>query len=435
MEQHTDFWKAVTKARLDLMQMPAATFVTTLALMMKQIVDNTANNQTAATDGLAIFYNTDFFLGLTKKQRPTLIAHEAMHAALEHMELAKAHNITEENHRRFNMAADYVINDFLVQAGFEPLPDWCHDIQYRGMNTIQVYRLLQENSSEPQNGGVPMDDIRKPGESEPGMSPGEVSQAIKANITSAAVAAQMKGGQAAGSVPADVQVFLDSLLKPKLPMAAHLRKFFNAVDKSNYSWQKLNRRFYPMLMPGLQGKKLGHIAFAFDMSSSVSDKDIQRYVTELMAVIRNLKPERITLVQFTCEIKSVHRLKTLRELAALELRGREYGVDGYQILLRGKGSYYFMPKHRGAKDKAHAEAVREDDYAAMKIILDTWIDLRPSFAQTVNKSQGSTYDIVMIDLNDICSKCRTLEQLARILYVALSRGRSRIIMTGDLRRK
>jgi ATP-dependent exoDNAse (exonuclease V) alpha subunit len=71
----------------------------------------------------------------------------------------------------------------------------------------------------------------------------------------------------------------------------------------------------------------------------------------------------------------------------------------------------------------------------MKIILDTWIDLRPSFAQTVNKSQGSTYDIVMIDLNDICSKCRTLEQLARILYVALSRGRSRIIMTGDLRRK
>lgn len=122
---------------------------------------------------------------------------------------------------------------------------------------------------------------------------------------------------------------------------------------------------------------------------------------------------------------------TLEEVTAC----REYGVDGYQILLRGKGSYYFMPKHRGAKDRAHAEAVREDDYAAMKIILDTWIDLRPSFAQTVNKSQGSTYDIVMIDLNDICSKCRTLEQLARILYVALSRGRSRIIMTGDLRRK
>lgn len=325
MEQHTEFWKAITKARLDLMQMPAATFVTTLALMMKQFVDNGPGHNTASTDGLAIFYNTDFFLGLTRKQRPTLIAHEAMHAALEHMELAKAHGVTKEQHQRFNRAADYVINDFLVLAGFAPLDNWCHDVKYRGMSTVQVFRDLQDDpSSEGGSGGpgVPMDDIRAPGMSEPGLSPSEVKQAVKANITSAAVAAQMKGGQAAGSVPADVQVFLDSLLKPKLPMAAHLRKFFTALDKSNYSWQKLNRRFYPMLMPGLQGKKLGHIAFAFDMSSSVSDMDIKRYVTELMAVVRNLKPERISLVQFTCEIKSVHRIKTLRELANIELRGR-----------------------------------------------------------------------------------------------------------------
>lgn len=327
MEQHTDFWKAVTKARLDLMQMPTATFVTTLALMMKQRVDNSPQNLTAATDGLAIFYNTGHFLGLTRKQRPTLIAHEAMHAALDHLELAKVHGITPENHMRFNRAADFVINDFLMLASFEPLPNWCHDVQYRGMNTIQVYRLLQEDpnkggSGSSSNDTEPMDDLRQPGESEPGLSDSEVKQAVRANITSAAVAAKMKGGQAAGSIPADVQVFLDSLLKPKLPMAAHLRKFFNAIDKSNYSWQKLNRRFYPMLMPGLQGKKLGHIAFAFDMSSSVSDKDIQRYVSELMGVIRNLKPEKITLVQFTCEIKSVHRLKSLRDLANLELRGR-----------------------------------------------------------------------------------------------------------------
>lgn len=324
MEQHTEFWKAITKARLDLMQMSAATFVTTLALMMKQKVDNTPQNKTAATDGLAIFYNTDFFLSLSRKQRPTLVAHEAMHAALDHMELAKVHGISPEDHQRFNRAADYVINDFLVMAGFEPLENWCHDVKYRGMNTLQVYRDLQ--TDPPQQGGgeagEPMDDLRKPGESEPGLSESEVKQAVKSNITSAAVATQMKGGQAAGSIPGDVQVFLDSLLKPKLPMAAHLRKFFTALDKSNYSWQKLNRRFYPMLMPGLQGKKLGHIAFAFDMSSSVSDADIKRYVTELMAVVRNLKPERISLVQFTCEIKSVHRIKTLRELAAIELRGR-----------------------------------------------------------------------------------------------------------------
>jgi predicted metal-dependent peptidase len=323
MTQIEEFWKAITKARLDLMQMPKATFLTTLALMMKQKVDD-VRCQTAATDGLCIFYNTGFFLALPRKQRPTVIAHEAMHAALDHLFLAKAHNVTPEQHLRFNKAADFVINDFLVQAGFEPIPGWCHDVKYRGMTTMAVYRLLEEDEANGGGGGAgdPMDDLMEPGSSEPGLSESEVKQQVQSNVTAAAVATKMKGGDMAGNIPADVQVFLDGLLKPKLPMAAHLRKFFKAVDKSDYSWKKLNRRFQPQLMPGLQGKKLGHIAFAFDMSSSVSDKDIKRYVSELYAVVRNLKPDRISLVQFTCELKSVHRIKSVRELAEVELRGR-----------------------------------------------------------------------------------------------------------------
>jgi predicted metal-dependent peptidase len=323
MTQIEEFWKAITKARLDLMQMPKATFLTTLALMMKQKVDD-VRCQTAATDGLCIFYNTGFFLALPRKQRPTVIAHEAMHSALDHIFLAQVHNVTPEQHKRFNKAADFVINDFLVQAGFEPIPGWCHDVQYRGMTTMAVYRLLEEDEANGGGGGAgdPMDDLMDPGASEPGLSESEVKQQVQSNVTAAAVAAKMKGGDMAGNIPADVQVFLDGLLKPKLPMAAHLRKFFKAVDKSDYSWKKLNRRFQPQLMPGLQGKKLGHIAFAFDMSSSVSDKDIKRYVSELYAVVRNLKPDRISLVQFTCELKSVHRIKSVRELAEVELRGR-----------------------------------------------------------------------------------------------------------------
>ena len=324
MSQEPEFWKALTKAQLDLMQMPGATFVTTLALMMKQRIDPTCD--TAATDGLTIFYGLAFFMGLPRKQRPTLLAHEAMHAALDHVGEAEAHNITPEQHLRFNKAADYVINDFLVLAGFEPIPGWCHDVKYRGMTTMQVYRLLEEDEANGGGGGdgsTPFDDLRPQGYGEPeGTSKAEIQQAIKSNITAAAVATKMKGGTEAGNIPADVQVWLDGLLKPKLPMAAHLRKFFKAVDKSNYSWQKLNRRFYPMLMPGLQGRKLGHMAFAFDLSSSCSDEDIRRYVSELYAVIRMLKPERITLLQFTCELKSVHRIKTIQDLANVELRGR-----------------------------------------------------------------------------------------------------------------
>lgn len=53
------------------------------------------------------------------------------------------------------------------------------------------------------------------------------------------------------------------------------------------------------------------------------------------------------------------------------------------------------------------------------------------YASTVNKSQGSTYDTVYIDLNDI-GKCRDKDQVRRMLYVAVSRARHKVVFTGDI---
>ena len=65
-------------------------------------------------------------------------------------------------------------------------------------------------------------------------------------------------------------------------------------------------------------------------------------------------------------------------------------------------------------------------------IEDTWIDLRDEYACTVNKSQGSTYGTTFIDLADI-GKCNMQNQLARLLYVSISRPRDKIVFTGDIR--
>lgn len=61
---------------------------------------------------------------------------------------------------------------------------------------------------------------------------------------------------------------------------------------------------------------------------------------------------------------------------------------------------------------------------------ENWIDLRAAYAQTINKSQGSTYGKVFIDLSDI-SRCNHGEQIARMLYVGISRAREQVIFTGD----
>lgn len=61
-------------------------------------------------------------------------------------------------------------------------------------------------------------------------------------------------------------------------------------------------------------------------------------------------------------------------------------------------------------------------------------DLRSRDAATVHKSQGSTYNVVYIDAEDL-STCKFPNVVARLLNVACTRPRSRIIFYGDLSEK
>ncbi|TIN00985.1 MAG: hypothetical protein E5Y34_11050 [Mesorhizobium sp.] len=65
---------------------------------------------------------------------------------------------------------------------------------------------------------------------------------------------------------------------------------------------------------------------------------------------------------------------------------------------------------------------------------NNYADLRPRDAATVHKSQGSTYDSVFVDLGNI-STCNIPSQVARMLYVAFSRAKSRVFLFGDLAEK
>lgn len=65
---------------------------------------------------------------------------------------------------------------------------------------------------------------------------------------------------------------------------------------------------------------------------------------------------------------------------------------------------------------------------------NTYPDLRPREAATVHKAQGSTYDTAYIDLGNL-STCRNPVEAARLLYVAFTRARNRIVLYGQLAEK
>lgn len=107
-----------------------------------------------------------------------------------------------------------------------------------------------------------------------------------------------------------------------------------------------------------------------------------------------------------------------------------HGIPGFMVEVDRRETF-FLPATLQDRRKAINEAKANENYSLIKHIEETWIDLRAAYACTINKSQGSTYDKVFIDLNDV-KNCRSNNTVARLLYVATSRARTAVYLTGDL---
>lgn len=106
------------------------------------------------------------------------------------------------------------------------------------------------------------------------------------------------------------------------------------------------------------------------------------------------------------------------------------GVHGKIFTIDGRVDF-FMPDSLGDKNTALNRYRTQKDSAKVSEIENEWIDLRAAYACTINKSQGSTFNKVFIDLDDV-RRCNSGNQIARMLYVAVSRARYNVYLTGDL---
>jgi ATP-dependent exoDNAse (exonuclease V) alpha subunit len=64
-------------------------------------------------------------------------------------------------------------------------------------------------------------------------------------------------------------------------------------------------------------------------------------------------------------------------------------------------------------------------------VKETWFDLRALYASTINKAQGSTYDTVFLNLNDIGENWDA-NAVARLMYVGITRAAKQVVCYGQL---
>ena len=300
---------ALNKAKIALMSKADSAFFTHLAFSLIHKFDTKI--PTACTNGKQVLYNPQFFMSFGHDERVFLILHEAMHCAYLHMDRTQ-----DRDRRLFNIAADYVINLQLVDRGFKMPSCGLLDEQYRDMSTEQVYNaLLTCPQEQPMSGfGEDLEEPKGP------------MDALAADIQDILVRASIQSklnNDKPGSIPGDIEIFLDRLLNPKLPWNRILQKYLQTFTKNDYSFKTPNRRFFPKYyLPRLYSENLINIAVAVDTSGSVSDKEFNQFVSETNSILRMMKPDNITVLQFDTEIKSVNKVRNIRELMNIQFTGR-----------------------------------------------------------------------------------------------------------------
>lgn len=120
----------------------------------------------------------------------------------------------------------------------------------------------------------------------------------------------------------------------------------------------------------------------------------------------------------------------LVHISKILTRDTKYDIKGTYLCINNK-EILFLPDSYKEMSALISNAQKHKDIVIMSDVNQSWIDLRAAYAQTVDKSQGSTYNKVFIDLDDI-SKCSHGDQIARMLYVATSRAKNQVILKGDL---
>ena len=269
-----------------------------------KIQDASAWCKTAATDGRHLFYNREFFSGLTTKQVEFVVAHEILHNVFDHMGRNEG-----RDRQIFNIAADYCVNGQLIRDRIGEQPPEIkifHDTQHYNKSAEQVYDEIYEKYDEEELAalGQLLDDHidwEKEGKGRPAYSKDELKQ-IRDEIREATIQAANAAG--AGNTPANVARMIKDLTEPKMNWRELLRQQIQSTIKTDYSFSRPNRKGWHTgaILPGMKFDETIDIAVSLDMSGSITDEMSMDFITELKGIMDEYKDYNIKLWCFDTKV-------------------------------------------------------------------------------------------------------------------------------------
>lgn len=256
--------------------------------------------KTMAVDGKRMYFNPEWVIAQPHEKLITVVAHEAMHCALQHPMRRGARDPA-----RSNIAKDHAVNLILRASKFFMPKDAHCDPQYAGMSFEQIYPLIPEPPPSPDGGyggmGCVIDATGEDGKPLPQPDREELEREWKIATLQAAQAAKSQG-----NLPACLEGLIEAIKAPQVDWRAQLREFVRKASRNDYSWARPNSRFLATgdYLPSLHDETIGPLAMGVDTSGSVSQQELEAVCSELNAILDTVHPESVAVVY--CDAKVHH---------------------------------------------------------------------------------------------------------------------------------
>lgn len=284
---------------------------------------------TARTNGRDADYGRAFVDGLTDKELAFLVLHENMHKCYRHLTTWRA--LYEKNRRRANMACDYVINiqlrDMDPDEKLIAMPRdkktgaiiGLIDEKYRGMDTRQVWDLLEEEEKDKGGGGGGSEQGQGGDEQTDNGSESsggfdehdwegaqEMDEAEQKELAQEIDRALRQGGIYAGKVGGNLSRDIEKILQPKVDWREVLQRFVRTslTDRDSPSWRRAHKRYLwqDIILPSIMGKRMKSLAIGIDTSGSIQGDLLGAFMGELDKAVTTVNPDRVDIMYWDTSV-------------------------------------------------------------------------------------------------------------------------------------
>lgn len=283
-------------------------FFASLLLDLMEVVESDqlpdgSQLETCATNGKILWINPEKFGKLTIQERRGMLAHEIMHAILQHaarkhnyLQLGLGPDLKTFSTKRFDHACDYIINAHLTSQGYKLPLGSLQNSQVTGDDIVdEVYLKLPDDEEDKPDG--PDQHIGDDGQS-PTSQP-----VMAAALKKAQEIAKMQGKGAGG-----LERLIDQICEPEVPWQEHLRKTIinQTRGRDEMTWARPNRRKLAApphaYWPGRSGRKGPQIGITVDTSGSIGQDELSTFMGEVKGILTDVEPEAVHLAYCDDEV-------------------------------------------------------------------------------------------------------------------------------------